>query len=30
MLYRFDSIIINLSGYVLRDGMKIGGKAQDT
>jgi len=29
-LYRFDSTIINLSGYIMKDGLKIGGKKQDS
>ena len=29
-LHRFDSTIINLSGYLIKDWLKIGGKANDT
>ena len=29
-LYRFDSTIINLSGHLIKDGLKIGGKALDS
>lgn len=29
-LHRFDSTIINLSGYLIKDGLKIGGKANDS
>ncbi len=29
-LYKFDSTINNLSGYILRDGIKAGGKASDS
>jgi hypothetical protein len=29
-LHRFDSTIINLSGYLLKDGLKIGGKPKDS
>lgn len=29
-LHRFDSTIINLSGYLIKDGLKVGGKAHDS
>lgn len=29
-LHRFDSTIINLSGYLIKDGLKIGGKSNDS
>lgn len=29
-LYRFDSTIINLSGYIMKDGLKIGGGKRDS
>lgn len=29
-LYRFDSTIINLSGYMIKDGIKVGGKSKDS
>jgi len=29
-LHRFDSTIINLSGYLIKDGLKIGGKVKDS
>ncbi|HJD67415.1 MAG TPA: IS4 family transposase [Rickettsia endosymbiont of Bembidion lapponicum] len=29
-LYRFDSTIINLSGYLIKDGLKVGGKSNDS
>lgn len=29
-LHRFDSTIINLSGYMVKDGLKIGGKTNDS
>lgn len=29
-LHRFDSTVINLSGYLIKDGLKIGGKVKDS
>lgn len=29
-LHRFDSTIINLSGYLIKDGLKVGGKSNDS